>query len=281
MLGIWLLVGHAVAKADLHDACLKVADAALAWSSEPAARAAAAAKECARVRPATGFWAKDAAEDCAQFGTMFRLASRLSPALTGKACCADVRDSDADGLLAAHAQCMALWSRAAGSSAVQAALRHECEAAHGPACEQFSLALYKDGADLNKRSLCDHALTNGSGTWALDASHLQYSCRQLAPNCATSDARVAGLEAQCSQAGFPADFCGSFRALVDGVRKGTAADEKVESFCVAHADVEASPKVLPAAPAPAAPKPDPPAEVHSHAQLRVQAANSPASETPA
>merc|ERR1719235_1313515 len=124
MLGFWLLVGRVAAEADLHDACLKVADAALASSSEPTARAAAASKECARARPTAGFWAKDAAEDCAQFGTMFRLASRLSPALTGKAFCADVRDSDADGRLAAHAQCMALWSRAAGSAAVQAALRH-------------------------------------------------------------------------------------------------------------------------------------------------------------
>merc|ERR1719473_667589 len=117
MFGFWLFVGHVVAEADLHDACLKVADAALASSSEPTERAVAAAKECARARPANGFWAKDAKEDCAQFGTMFRLASRLSPALTGNSFCTDVRDSDADGLLAAHAQCMALWSRATGASA--------------------------------------------------------------------------------------------------------------------------------------------------------------------
>ena len=185
MLGIFLFVSHVVAENDLRDACLRVADVALASSSEPAARGAAAAKECARTRPASGFWAKDAAEDCAQFGAMFRLASRLSPALTGKAFCADVRDSDADSLLAAHAKCMALWSRAAGSSAVQAALRDVCEAAHGPACSQFALSL-NDGADLNKRSLCDHALTNGSGTWALDASHLQSRRAAGRPSAAAS-----------------------------------------------------------------------------------------------
>ena len=271
MLGIFLFVGHVVAENNLHDACLRVADVALASSSEPAARGAAAAKECARTRPGGGFWAKDAAEDCAQFGAMFRLASRLSPSLTGKAFCADVRDADADGLLAAHAQCMALWSRAAGASAVQAALRDVCEAAHGPACSQFALSL-NDGADLNKRSLCDHALTNGSGTWALDASHLQYSCRQLAPNCAGSDHCMAGLEAHCSKGGFPADFCGSFRGLVDAVRKGTANNEKVESFCAAHADVEASPQVAPAPSAPPAPKPAAPAAAQPPAQLHVQAA---------
>ena len=99
MLGIFLFVGHVVAENNLHDACLRVADVALASSSEPAARGAAAAKECARMRPGGGFWAKDAAEDCAQFGAMFRLASRLSPSLTGKAFCADVRDADADGLV--------------------------------------------------------------------------------------------------------------------------------------------------------------------------------------
>lgn len=128
--------------------------------------------------------------------------------------------------------------------------------------------------------MCDHALTNGSGTWALDASHLQYSCRQLAPNCATSDKCVAGLEAQCSQGGFPADFCGSFRALVDGVRQGTASDAKVESFCAAHADVEVSPKVATVAP-PVAKQKAPP--VQPHAQLRVQATAdaAPTAPTPA
>ena len=32
--------------------------------------------------------------------------------------------------------------------------------------------------------LCDHTVTNGTGTWALDTQHLQYSCREFALNCA-------------------------------------------------------------------------------------------------
>merc|ERR1719335_437943 len=83
---------------------------------------------------------------------------------------------------------------------------------------------------------------------------------------------MAGLEAHCSKGGFPADFCGSFRGLVDAVRKGTANNEKVESFCAAHADVEASPQVAPAPPAPPASKPAAPAAAQPLAQLHVQAA---------
>jgi len=239
----------ALAAADVHTACVSVARAGLA-------NAQVLAKDCAAQRPASGFWLPQGAEDCEQFRAMLHLAQRLQgSALTPESFCADVQDPDA-GLLAAHSQCMHLWSTGVADAAgVRKALQEACEAGHGPSCTQFATALDALPQD-QRRSLCDHTVTNGTGTWALDTQHLQYSCREFALNCAQDRTCTPEAAARCSRAGFSEGFCTPFARLVSALHAGEEAEGQAETWCKAHAKAAASPTEVPApaaAPATAAP----------------------------
>lgn len=236
-----LLLG-ALAAADVHSACVAVAEAGL---SDPQV----VAQQCPAQRPPRGFWLAQEAADCEQFSTMLRLASRLHSGVTAEAFCADVQDPDA-GLLAAHAQCMRLWASAVDAPGVQSALQQACEAGHGPACTQFASALHSLPQE-ERRSLCDHTVTNGTGTWALDREHMQYSCQEFTLNCAATQACAPEAESRCTRAGFEADFCKPFATLVASVHSGDADAAAAEEFCKQHASSPAPtavPAVMAAAP---------------------------------
>lgn len=220
-----VLLGALVA-ADVHTSCVAVAEAGIA---DPQV----VAQQCAAQRPAQGFWLPRLSEDCEQFSTMFRLAQRLNSGLTAETFCADVQDPDA-GLLKAHAQCMRLWSSAVDAPTVQAALQHACEEGHGPACVQFASALHELPGEV-RRSLCDRSVTNGTGSWALDRQHIQYSCREFALNCASNRTCVPEAGSRCAHAGFTDAFCSPFTALVKSVHTGQAESSAADSFCQAHA----------------------------------------------
>merc|ERR1719207_439866 len=147
---------------------------------------------------------------------------------------------------------MHLWSTGVADAAgVRQALKEACEAGHGPSCTQFATALDALPQD-QRRSLCDHTVTNGTGTWALDTQHLQYSCREFALNCAQDRTCTPEAAARCSRAGFSEGFCTPFARLVSALHAGEEAEGQAETWCKAHAKAAASPTEVPA-PAPAAP----------------------------